>query len=76
MLAFDAIPTLLLLHSCLLLSLCQLRVDSKHTFSLLLPFVVKGNCEIFPQQKSNESFLGLILGCWNLKYLETVVRVL
>lgn len=75
-LAFDAIPTLLLLCSCLLLSVCQLRVDSKHTFSLLLPFVVNGNCEIFPQWKSNENFLGLILDCWNLKYLETVVWVL
>lgn len=42
---FDAIPALLLLLSPFFLSLRWLRVDSKHLFSLLLPFVLKGNSD-------------------------------
>lgn len=44
--AFNAIPSLLLLSS-FFLSGYRLSVDSKHLLNLLLPFVLKCNCEIF-----------------------------
>lgn len=46
-----------------------LRVDSRPSFSSLIPFVVKGNWETSPWQKSSERLLALIIGSLNLMFL-------
>lgn len=65
--AFNAIPILLLLSS-FFLSGYRLSIDSKDLLILLLPLVLK--CNVNSQWKNNGRLLDLILGCWNLIYLE------